>query len=85
VSVSGLTDQAVRQLTLDDAMEATRQGAGGDESSRWSDASYAMDRIRARFGDSAIAPASAADARGLRVKRTGDQQWGPSATEREDL
>jgi hypothetical protein len=36
-----------------------------------------MDRIRARFGDDAIGPASVAGERGLRVKRQGDQQWGP--------
>jgi len=79
VSVSGLADQATRQLSLDDAFDAERSGAGGDEASRWSDASYAMDRIRARFGDAAIGPASVATDRGLRVKRQGDQQWGPGA------
>ena len=79
VSVSGLADQATRQLTLDDAAEADRAGGGGDEGSRWSEASYAMDRIRERFGSSAIGPASVVGERGLRVKRTGDQQWGPGA------
>jgi DNA polymerase-4 len=77
VSVSGLAEQATRQLTLDDAEEQDRAGGGGDEASRWSEASYAMDRIRARFGDAAIGPASVASDRGLRVKRRGDQQWGP--------
>lgn len=79
VSVSGLSDQATRQLTLDDAAEADRAGGGGDEGSRWSEASYAMDRIRERFGSAAIGPASVVGERGLRVKRTGDQQWGPGA------
>jgi DNA polymerase-4 len=77
VSVSGLADHATRQLTLEDAVEQDRSGGGGDEDSRWSDASFAMDRIRARFGDAAIGPASVASDRGLRVKRQGDQQWGP--------
>jgi DNA polymerase-4 len=77
VSVSGLADQAVRQLTLDDALADGRPGGGGDEATRWSDASYAMDEVRARFGDDAIGPASLASDRGLRVKRRGDQQWGP--------
>jgi DNA polymerase-4 len=77
VSVSQLADVATRQLSLDDALEADRAGATGDESSRWSDASYAVDRIRQRFGDAAIGPASVATERGLRVKRQGDQQWGP--------
>jgi DNA polymerase-4 len=77
VSVSGLADHAVRQLTLDDALELDRPGGGDDETSRWSDASDAMDEIRARFGDDAIGPASLAADGGLRVKRQGDQQWGP--------
>jgi DNA polymerase-4 len=77
VSVSGLADHAVRQLTLDDALAGDRPGGGGDETTRWSDASYAMDEIRARFGDDSIGPASLASDRGLRVKRQGDQQWGP--------
>jgi DNA polymerase-4 len=78
VSVSGLAAGATRQLTLDDAAEADRAGAGGDEESRWSDASDAMDQIRDRFGPAAIGPASAVGERGLRVKREGDQQWGPT-------
>ena len=41
VSVSGLAEHATRQLTLDDAEEQDRPGGGGDEASRWSDASYA--------------------------------------------
>jgi DNA polymerase-4 len=85
VSVSGLADDALRQLTLDDAFEAERPGGGGDEASRWSDADHAMDRIRARFGDAAIGPASVAGDRGLRVKRQGDQQWGPGEGDVEDL
>ena len=83
VSVSGLADEATRQLTLDDALAAERPGSEGDGPSRWSDASYAMDRIRARFGDTAIGPASVAGERGLRIKRQGDQQWGPGAAERD--
>ena len=78
VSVSGLAAQATRQLTLDDAADAERTGPGGDEDSRWSDASYAVDQIRARFGPAAIAPGAAVGEHGLRVKRQGDQQWGPA-------
>jgi DNA polymerase IV len=66
VTGSGLVDAAARQLTLDDAV-------GAD----WHDASGAVDAIRARFGPSAIGPASSVDERGLRVKRRGDAQWGP--------
>jgi DNA polymerase-4 len=79
VSVSGLTDLAIRQLTLDDALAADRAGREGDEGSRWSDASYTMDRIRERFGISAIGPASLVGAQGVEVTRTGNQPWGPKA------
>lgn len=78
VSVSGLVTGATRQLTLDDAAQADRAGAGGDEDSRWSDASEAMDQIRDRFGPASIGPASVVGERGVRVKRQGDQQWGPT-------
>jgi hypothetical protein len=45
-------------------------------------ASGAIDAIRERFGTAAIGPASTVSpgpgsARGLRVVRTGAQQWGP--------
>jgi hypothetical protein len=39
----------------------------------------ALDRIRDRFGASAIGPASALEAGRLRVVRRGEQQWGPDA------
>jgi DNA polymerase IV len=48
----------------------------------WSDASRAIDRVRSRFGGSAIGPASALSPSGLRVVRRGQHQWGtddPSA------
>ena len=48
----------------------------------WSDASRAIDRVRGRFGGSAIGPASALSPSGLRVVRRGQHQWGtddPSA------
>ena len=49
---------------------------------RWSDASRAIDVVRRRFGDDAIAPASsvatrADGSRAVRLVRTGTQQWGP--------
>jgi hypothetical protein len=43
-----------------------------------------MDRIRARFGDDAIGPGSVAGERGLRIKRQGDQQWGPGQERRNE-
>jgi DNA polymerase-4 len=45
VSVSGLSDGSIRQLSFD-----------GVDTSGWSEASTALDRIRDRFGDEAIGP-----------------------------
>jgi DNA polymerase IV len=66
VHVSHLAPGGVRQLRL-----------GEPDGPSWDDATGAIDEIRARFGPSAIGPASLAGPDGLRVKRRGDQQWGP--------
>jgi DNA polymerase-4 len=66
VSVSGLVSGATRQLSLDDAGGAS-----------WHEASGAVDAIRKRFGSAAIGPASTVGASGIRVKRRGQNQWGP--------
>ena len=66
VSVSGLTDGGIRQLTLDDLGGAS-----------WDDANVAVDAIRARFGSTAIGPATLSGPGGLRVRRPGEQPWGP--------
>jgi DNA polymerase-4 len=66
VSVSGLSDGAARQLSLDDV------GAPG-----WDDATQAVDAIRERFGAGAIGPAALADPEGLRVRGPGEAPWGP--------
>jgi DNA polymerase-4 len=65
VSVSGLSEGG-GQLSLEDG------GAGS-----WSAATGAVDAIRDRYGDDAIVPAALAGPSGVRVKRRGDQQWGP--------
>ena len=67
VHVSQLVEGAARQLTLDDV-----------EAPSWDDATGAIDAIRARYGAGAIVPASLAGPEGIRVKRKGDQQWGPT-------
>ena len=67
VHVSQLVEGAARQLSLDDAGTAP-----------WDEATGAIDAIRARYGAGAIGPASLTGAAGLRVKRRGDQQWGPT-------
>jgi DNA polymerase-4 len=71
VGVTGLGAGTARQLTLEDAAAPAGQGD-------WDNASKAVDRIRHRFGDDAIAPATLRSAAGIRVKRKGDQQWGPT-------
>jgi DNA polymerase-4 len=67
IHVSQLSDHAARQLSLDDV-----------EAPSWDDATSAVDEIRARFGADAIVPASLAGPEGIRIKRRGDQQWGPT-------
>ncbi|MEX2294255.1 MAG: DNA polymerase IV [Acidimicrobiales bacterium] len=67
VHVSQLSERAARQLSLDDI-----------EAPSWDDATGAIDAIRSRFGAGAIVPASLAGPDGIRVKRRGDQQWGPT-------
>ncbi len=67
VHLSGLTKEPVRQLSFDDAVAPD-----------WGDANKAVDEIRARFGATAIGPAAIVSEDGLRVKRRGEQQWGPS-------
>jgi DNA polymerase-4 len=71
VSVTNLVDEGARQLTLDDTLQPG-----------WDDASRAVDDIRTRFGDEAIVPAALREPDGIRVKRRGDQQWGPAADPR---
>jgi DNA polymerase-4 len=65
VSVSSLSEGG-GQLSLED---------GGHGS--WSAATGAVDAIRSRYGDAAIVPAALTGPSGVRVKRRGDQQWGP--------
>jgi DNA polymerase IV len=67
VAVTGLLAGAARQLSFEDV-----------DAPSWQDASGAIDRIRDRFGDAAIGPASSLGRDGLRIKRRGNAAWGPS-------
>ena len=69
VGVTGIAKETDgEQLTFDDL-------ASGD--AEWREAEDAIDVIRDRFGTEAIGPASSLGEGGLRVKTSGDQQWGP--------
>jgi DNA polymerase-4 len=67
IHVSQLADQSARQLSLDDV-----------ERPSWDEATDAIDAIRQKFGAEAIVPATLAGPEGIRIKRRGDQQWGPA-------
>jgi DNA polymerase-4 len=69
VSVSQLSDHGARQLSLEEPTSPSWHEAGG-----------AVDAIRKRFGDDAIVPATLAGPDGIRLKRRGDQQWGPGGS-----
>ena len=66
-SVSNLAAATGRQLSLDEAPAGGSQG----------DVAQAVDRVRARFGEAAVGPASLVGKEGLKLRRRGDQQWGP--------
>ncbi len=69
VGASGLAPAEAEQLSFEDGSEAHDA------------AEQVTDRIRDRFGSSAIGPAAAVRAgRGLRSPLDADQRWGPSST-----
>ena len=72
---------AAEQLDFEDLAGGEADERAG-RSARWSDASRAIDGVRARFGTAAIGPASSVavgpdGTRRVRVVRAGAQQWGP--------
>lgn len=86
VGVSNLTADGLQPLQMQLFPESggglsteagAGEGFGGEEQVKWRSATGAIDSIRDRFGDSAVAPAATVGAGGIRVKRTGDTQWGP--------
>jgi DNA polymerase-4 len=46
----------------------------------WSPVTDAVDAIRARYGGEAVGPASLVTPDGLRVRKRGEAQWGPTAS-----
>ena len=65
VSVTNLSRGGARQLAL------------GEDAPAWTEASRAVDGVRARFGRAAVGPAALLGEDGIGVRGAGDQQWGP--------
>lgn len=86
MSASNLTGPGERageqmELALGDAESDGRSRTGPGDADRalaWAAASNALSAVRLRYGDNAIGPAALLDGDGLRLKRQGDTQWGPS-------
>lgn len=67
-NLRGSTGEAEQlSLDLDHGVGSIRRRAADD----------ALDAIRKRFGAASVGPATLIGDRGMRVKRTGDSQWGP--------
>ncbi|MHB1535184.1 MAG: DNA polymerase IV [Acidimicrobiales bacterium] len=87
LGVSGLTpfgalagaEQLVLGLDADTNGTALSVNAGGPARSLVERASVAVDEVRRRFGEAAVAPATLLGEGGVRVKQPGDTQWGPAA------
>lgn len=76
---------AGEQLSLlDDDPAPDGTAPTGADDAAWTSATEAIDRARARFGADAVVPASLASSEGIRVRRRGDQQWGPDQVEPDD-
>jgi DNA polymerase IV len=75
VAVAHLGEGGAEQLSLDDLLD------GGPDDAGWEVAEGVLDAVRARFGATAIGPASLTGPSGMRVARRGEQPWGPDAVE----
>ncbi len=73
VSASNLVERQAEQLSFDET--GHRSATGADPAP----VAQAIDDVRRRFGDAAVGPASLIRGGALKLKRQGDQQWGPSA------
>ena len=68
ISVTNFDNNLVEQLKFSE-----------NSNSRWKSTEDAVDLIRDRFGAASIGPASILGSKGMRVKRKGEQQWGPES------
>ncbi|MDQ4098171.1 MAG: DNA polymerase IV [Actinomycetota bacterium] len=71
VAASNLVERPGTQLTLP-------EGEGGER--RWEGVGEAVAAVRRRYGEAAVGPAALLDGERstLRLRRLGDQQWGPA-------
>ena len=81
IGVANLSEDRGQQLSL--GFEPTDDAQGVVDAPTQNERADLLDAVRAKFGDSAIGPASASVDGRLRVKRRGDQQWGPNKASRE--
>ena len=79
VGVANLQQDHGTQLTLSFGDGASPVRA--EDSEREAVTNEVIDDVRTKFGDGAIGPASATVGGELRVKRRGEQQWGPNAVD----
>ncbi len=77
VGVSNLSSSDEEPVQMQLFSESQDDRHDRDEAERWRSATGAIDSIRDRFGESAVAPAAIVGPSGIRVKRAGDTQWGP--------
>jgi DNA polymerase-4 len=86
LSASNLVGRQAEQLSFDDPPD-TRAGDQAENGHRDgpgpAPVAQAIDDVRRRFGDDAVGPAALIRGGKLKLKRPGDQQWGPSAVPKE--
>lgn len=88
VGISGLAEETIAQLSFDDVLgrpetqvEASEADPSPIDERDWEATDAAIDEIRDKFGRASIGPATLVDGGRIRVKETGQGQWGPDAEE----
>ncbi len=89
VSASNLVERGAEQLRFDSSAGHSGGDAGaevgeGTGVAGAAEVTQAIDDVRRRFGDAAVGPASLIRSGALKLKRQGDQQWGPSEAPPDD-
>ncbi|HYA44822.1 MAG TPA: hypothetical protein VED59_04385, partial [Acidimicrobiales bacterium] len=79
----GLRGATAAESQTDEDADLSIRGGIGASSCVWNRASEAIDAVRARFGETAIAPAVSLGREGIRLKRRGENQWGPGEDSKE--